>query len=134
MKNFLPFIVLVTWAQFALAWVTIPTNDPNVLFEIDEKNISKLGEVRKFAEKLTYLKPDQVDVVSGKIIYEKKVIRLINCEQKTQGVLQGALYGENSSLIESVVFTESKVNMQPIPMGTVAEAEREMVCATAVAF
>lgn len=131
MKKSLPFIVTLAWAPLALAWVTIPTNDPNVVFQIDEKSISKNGDLLKFVEKLTYLKPDQADSVSGKIIYEKKVIRLINCAQKTQGVLQGTLYGENSSLIESVTFAESKVNMQAIPMGTLAEAERELVCATA---
>ena len=133
MKFFLSFIVTLTWAPFALAWVTIPTNDPNILFEIDEKSISKQGDLLKFVEKLTYLKPHQADIVSGKIIYEKKVIRLIHCTQKTQGVLQGTLYGENSSLIESVTFAESKVSMQAIPAGTLAEAERELVCATAAA-
>lgn len=111
--------------------MTIATNDPNINFEIDETSIVKRGTTVKFYEKITYVKPAEIDSASGKTIYEKKVYRIVDCANKTQGVLKGTLYGENQSLIESVTFNESKVGMQAVPAGTVAEAELNFVCRTA---
>ncbi len=120
--------MMLAWSLPAFAWITIETDDPNINFEIDEKSISKRGTVVKFSEKLRYIQPEQADPVSGKIIHEKRVYRIVNCANKTQSILQGALYGENLSFIESVTFAESKVSMQVIPKGTLAEAEFDLVC------
>lgn len=124
-------VVMLLWTLPVFSWTVIATNDSNLTFEVDEKSINKRGPIVKFYEKLTYVRPEQIDAASGKTIHEKKIYRIVNCTNNTQGVLKGTLYGENRSLIESVTFTESKVDMQLVPAGTVAEVELALVCKAA---
>lgn len=124
-------ICLALWATPVFPWLIIETNDPNILFEVDEKSIVKRGSSVIFSERLSYVNSRPTDLASGKTIHRKIVYRIMNCTKKTQGLLQGAVYGENDSLIESIRILETKVQMQPIPKGSLAEAEVDLVCSLA---
>lgn len=124
-------ICLALWATPVLPWLIIETNDPNILFEVDEKSIVKRGSSVMFSERLSYLNSRPTDLTSGKTIHRKIIYRIMNCIKRTQGLLQGAVYGENDSLIESIHILETKVQMQAIPKGSLAEAEADLVCSLA---
>lgn len=124
-------ICLTLYATPVFPWLTIETNDPNILFEVDEKSLVKRGSSVTFSERLSYLNSQPTDLTSGKTIHRKIIYRVMNCTKRTQGLLQGAVYGENDSLIESIRILETKVQMQPIPKGSLAEAEADLVCSLA---
>ena len=116
-------------ANAAEEWVTIPTNVPNVAFSIDKGSIQREGKQVRFWEKIVFAKPDVRDQASGEMIKEKKVHRLMNCDNSTQGVIYGATFGENGGFITSTSFDDAKISMSAIPAGTVAYDEFQLVCA-----
>jgi regulator of extracellular matrix RemA (YlzA/DUF370 family) len=86
------------------------------------------GKKVTFWERVEFVKPDQIDEVSGRLIKFKRIQRVMDCEARLQGVLRGSLFGENNKLIEAIINDADKVQMNPIPPGTVAEQELALVC------
>jgi hypothetical protein len=125
-----PLVVLSILAARAWAtdWVAIPTTAPNVTFAVDVSSLQREGDVVKFFEKLTFLKPDRVDEASGKWIKEKRVHRIMNCRDKTQGILMGTMMNEVGGLIERISVDPSQVQMMAVPAGSLAERELGVVC------
>ncbi len=117
-------------AHAAEDWQTVVTISENLIFTIDRANIERTADRVSFWEKLTYLKPNTRDQASGKWIKEKKVKRVMDCKEKTQGYTEGTTYGENEVFITAVSLTEQQVQMNSIPPNTVAEKEFVIVCAT----
>ena len=81
-----------------------------------------------FWEKMGYVTPEAKDQTSGKKIKEKKVRRIINCKERTQGYNYGVTYAEDGSFITSIMLEPSQVKMTSIPPGTIAEEELNLVC------
>lgn len=109
-------------------WLVIPTATPNLAFSIDKGNLEKKGNLIKFWEKMTYAKPDIRDEVSGYLIAEKKMHRVMNCAEKTQGLIHGSTYGEHGRFITSISVDEAKIAMSEIPPNTIAASELTLVC------
>lgn len=115
-------------AYAAEDWVTIATNSPNITFAVDKDSIQREGSAVTFWEKMEYVTPETTDQASGKKIKEKKVRRIINCKERTQGYNYGVTYAEDGSFITSIMLKASQVKMTSIPPGTIAEAELNLVC------
>jgi len=109
-------------------WATIPNNDPNITFSVDKSSIERQGDVIKLWEKLVYTQPKTKDEASGKMVKEKKVHRLMNCADYTQGVITGVSYAENGRFISSVTYDEPQAQMTPVPPGTLAAEQLRLVC------
>lgn len=115
-------------ARAAEGWVVLPTASPNITFSVDLHSVRRDGPRVKFWERLTYVRPEHTDAASGKWIKEKKVHRVMDCERHSQGFIYGALYAEDGAFIESTALDQSRLQMAPIPPGTLAEKELELVC------
>ncbi|GAO34962.1 hypothetical protein SCT_0342 [Sulfuricella sp. T08] len=116
-------------AHAAEEWLTIPTSSDNITFSIDKVHLERSGKVVKFWEKIVYTQPMVKDETSGKMIKEKKMHRIMNCAERTQGLLHGVTYSEQGNFITSLSLDEDKTQMTAIPYNTVAEIEFEIVCA-----
>lgn len=123
--------LLASKAAFAAEeWVTVSSPSANVSFAIDKSSIKRTGHQARFWEKMTYTKPETRDEASAKLIKEKKVERLMDCEERTQAVLFGSLYAEDGSFITSTTFEHPEKTMTAIPPGSIAEGELRFVCGT----
>ena len=116
-------------AHAAEEWLNVPTASDNITFSIDKVHLKRSGKVVKFWEKIVYTQPTAKDETSGKMIKEKKIHRIMNCEERTQGLLHGVTYGEQGNFITSLSLDEDKTSMTAIPDNTVAATEFEIVCA-----
>ncbi len=115
-----------TWA--AEDWLVIPTAAPYITFSIDKNTVERNGNMVKFREKLTYAKPEKRDEISGHLIAEKRMHRVMNCAEKTTGLLHGAMYNENGRFITSTSIDEEKIVMTEIPPNTTAAGEFSIIC------
>ncbi len=122
--------VFMTSGVFAAEdWLIIPANSPDISFAIDKSSVERSGESVQFWEKMLFSKPEVKDEGSGKMIKEKRVQRVMHCQERTQGVVYGAIYGDDGSFITSTSFDGAQRAMTAIPPGTVAEQEFRLVCA-----
>jgi hypothetical protein len=127
----LALLLVLTQPAYSQEWTRLPTSNPNVLFAIDLGSIERDGDIAMFRERLTYDIPDKVDEASGMLIREKLVHRVMDCKNKTQGMLSGTMRSESGSLIERVTFDRNQLVMAPIPAGSLAEKELDVVCSQA---
>lgn len=118
-----------TVALAAESWRAMATSTTNVLFSVDEASLEREGDVVKFWERLVYVMPVRRDEVSGRMVKEKRVQRLMNCALKTQGYLYGSLIGEDGRRIEANSVPPGAVKMTPIPPNTLAAEELAWACA-----
>lgn len=125
------FLLLAAQPAHSQEWTRLQTSNPNVLFAIDLESIQREGDLANFRERLTYDKPNIVDETSGLLIGEKLVHRVMDCKNKTQGMLSGSMHSDSGGLIEEVTFDQNQLVMAPIPTGSLAEKELEMVCSHA---
>jgi hypothetical protein len=109
-------------------WVALPAEQPNVLFAVDLASIKRDGHRVTVQERLTYDNANQFDPASGKRIKEKRVLRVLDCKDKKQGMLSGSMLSDTGSLIEMLSFDQANLEMTPIPPGTLAEEELRLVC------
>ena len=109
-------------------WLPIPSVTSNIAFFLDKASIERKDGWVQFWERMVYDKPQVKDEGSGILIKEKRVQRLMNCDEGTQVVAYGAIYGENSSFITSTTFDEAHREKVEIPPGTIAEAEFKLLC------
>jgi hypothetical protein len=121
-------LLILAQPTYAQEWTPIRNSNPNVLFAIDLGSIEREGDLAMFNERLSYQKPDTVDEASGMLIREKLVHRVMDCRNKTQGMLAGSMRSDSGSLIEQVTFDRNQLVMAPIPGGSLAEKELDMVC------
>lgn len=115
-------------ASAAEEWFAISSNAPNVTFFVDMASIERTGKLARFWEKLVFAKPDARDAASGKLIREKKVQRLVDCDEARQAVIYGSLYAEDGGFITSTTFDRPQDAMTAIPPGSVAARELDLVC------
>ena len=116
--------------QFACAeeWTPIETAMPNIQFAIDFASMERDEDIVTFKERLIYEKAEKIDPASGMSIKEKLVRRVMDCGNKTQGMLSGIMRNDAGVMIEMVTFDRNQMVMAPIPPGTLAEYELELVC------
>ena len=122
------FLLLAAQYAYPQEWTPVRTSNPNVLFAVDLGSIERDGDLAMFRERLSYEKPDTVDEASGMLIREKLVHRVMDCKNKTQGMLSGSMRSDSGSLIERVTFDRNQMVMAPIPAGSLANKELELVC------
>lgn len=118
-------------AAAAEDWLVIPTAQPNITFSIDRNSLERNGNIVKFREKLMYAKPEIRDEISGHLIAEKRMHRVMNCAEKTTGLIHGAMYNEKGRFITSTSIDEEKMVMAEIPPNTTASGEFSIVCGSA---
>ena len=127
--KFLSFMVLfANVPALAQDWTPISTSAPNIEFAIDMSSIEREEDVVIFKERLTYETAEKIDPASGMAIKEKLVRRVMDCRNKTQGMLSGTMRNDAGVMIEMVTFDRDQMVMAPIPPGTLAEHELEVVC------
>jgi len=114
----------------AEAWVTVSSPSPNISFAIDRNSVERTGQLARFWERMIYATPEIRDEASARLIKEKKVQRLMDCEKLTQAVLFGSLYADDGSFITSTAFDHPEKSMMAIPPGSIAEKELKFVCGT----
>ena len=124
----LTFLLIAAQPAYSQEWTRLQTSNPNVLFAIDLGSIEREGDLAMFRERLSYDQPEIVDEASGMLIREKLVHRVMDCKNKTQGMLSGSMRSDSGSLIERVTFDQKQMVMAPIPAGSLAEKELELVC------
>lgn len=115
-------------SALAQEWTPIATSAPNIEFAIDLSSIERDENLVTFKERLTYMTTDKIDPASGMAVKEKMVKRVMDCAMRTQGMLSGAMRSDTGSLIEMVTIDRAQMVMAPIPRGTLAEQELELVC------
>ncbi len=123
-----PIILAMSVVAHAQDWTTIQTAAPNIQFAINLNSAEREDDLVIFKERLTYTNSDKIDPASGMAIKEKLVKRVMDCARRTQGMLSGAMRSDTGSLIEMVTVDRAQMVMAPIPPGTLAEQELEMVC------
>jgi hypothetical protein len=133
MKSTSPYFLILCClsignAKAAEDWLVIPTASKNITFSIDRNSLQRDGALVRFREKLTYAKPEQRDEISGHLIAEKRMHRVMNCAERTTGLIHGAMYNEHGRFITSTSIDEAKIEMTGIPPGTTAAGEFSVVC------
>ncbi|MBA2690575.1 MAG: hypothetical protein H0U63_07215 [Burkholderiales bacterium] len=113
----------------AESWRAFPTAATNALFSVDEESLVREGDKVTFWERLVFVTPFQRDEGSGKKVKEKRVHRVMNCADKTQGHLYGSLLAEDGALIEAIAIDAADIKMTPVPADTLAEQELTWACA-----
>jgi hypothetical protein len=116
-------------AAAAEQWVAVEASSENLAFAVDVASIQRKGDSVTFRERVVFANPDQRDAVSGRLIKEKHALRVMRCNERTQGVKTGWLFDENGRVIESVSVDDHLIHWLPIPQGSVAEREFGLVCA-----
>ena len=99
-----------------------------MLFSIDEASLTRKGDVVKFWERLVFPVPEQRDQTSGQMVKEKRIHRVMNCADHTQGHIYTALFAPDGRQIEVVYLSEANVEMKLIAPNSVAAKELEWVC------
>ncbi len=122
------FAAFLTTAVYGQDWKIIPTAIPDIDFSIDISSIERRENLVTFRERLVFQKADRIDPVSGKHIHQKRTHRIMDCKEKTQGLLAGSMIDDSGKLIEMVNFDKDQIDMTDIPKGTIAEQEFDMVC------
>jgi hypothetical protein len=115
-------------ASAAEDWQDIDSTPDGIGFAIDKSSIERTGQRVRFWEKMSYASPRVRDEASGKLIGQKRVQRLMDCEARTQAVLFGAVYAADGSFLTSSAFDQPEKAMQAIPAGSIAEEELKRVC------
>lgn len=122
------------WSQAGKAgerWLKLSASSANAQFEIEMNSVERKGDVAKFRERLTFLKPERADPYSGRLIKEKRVVRMMNCADRTQAVKAGGVFDPGGRLVEWVMVEDDLIEWFAIPPATVAEREFSTVCAAA---
>jgi len=112
-------------AMAAESWLSLPNSNSNILFSVDENSLTRENDIVKFKERLIYVRPELTDPVSGKMVKEKIVQRVMNCKARTQAYMYAALIAENGKRLEEIFLNEDKLTMTAIPSQSLADTELE---------
>lgn len=124
----LTFLLLAQSAQ-AESWRAFAVSSRNVLFSVDEASLKRDANKVRFVERLVFVVPEQRDQTSNRWVKEKRVLRVMDCDAKTQGHLQGSLLGDDGRLIEAQTVVPEEMKMTPIPVNSIAAEELQWACA-----
>ncbi len=111
-------------------WQLLSSAEANASFAIDKASIVRMGPKVRFWERTEFQRPEQIDEASGLPIKYKRVQRLIDCSERTQGVLRGSIFSEKGKLIEALTNDPAQVRMIPVPPQSIGDKELEIVCGT----
>jgi hypothetical protein len=129
--NFFMLTLLLAASSLAKAeadWQVLNPRAGNTLISMDKNSVVLEAANVTFWEKVEFAQAEEKDDVSGRMIKFKRVQRLMDCTEKTQGVLRGSTFGENNKLIEAIILEPANVVMTPIQSGSVAELQWKLAC------
>jgi hypothetical protein len=124
-------LLFVAQPAHAESWRAFGVTSPNVLFSVDEASLKRDGNKVYFVERIVYVVPEQRDQASDKWIKEKRVQRVMDCVEATQGYLQGSILGEDGRLIEAQNVAAENMKMTPLRANSVAADELAWACGAA---
>ena len=128
-RSLLMVFLFLSAVAYGEDWKVIPTNAPDIVFSIDLSSVERQGNLVSFREKLRFDNVERIDPVSGKGIREKRSHRIMDCKDRSQGLLAGSMFDDEGHLIEMVNIEQDQVEMTSIPARTIAEQELAIVCA-----
>jgi len=112
----------------AESWIQVPGASHGVLFEVDADSVISRGGRVEFWERVEYEKPSIKDEASLRLIKVKKVLRVMDCEARTQGFREAMAFSTDARLIEHVMLGGAGISMTPIPPGTIAAWQLDWAC------
>ena len=115
-------------ASAAENWVAVPGVKPGVRFEVDADSVVARGARVEFWERVEYEKPSIKDEASLRWIKVKKVLRVMDCKERTQGLREAMAFSSDARLIEHVMLGGAGVRMSPVPDGTIAAWQLDWAC------
>jgi Surface-adhesin protein E len=118
-------------AYAAENWIQVPGAKPGIHFEVDAESVIARGDRVEFWERVEYEKPSIKDEASLRWIKVKKVLRVMDCEARTQGFREAMAFSTDARLIEHVMLGGAGINMSPVPPGTIAAWQLDWACAIA---
>ncbi|MGB8436489.1 MAG: surface-adhesin E family protein [Burkholderiales bacterium] len=118
-------------AHAAENWIQLPGVKPGVRFEVDAESVIGRGERVEFWERVEYATPSIKDEASLRLIKVKKVLRVMDCKARTQGLREAMAFSTDARLIEHVMLGGAGISMSPVPPGTIAEWQLDWACKVA---
>ena len=115
-------------ASAAENWVEAPGVKPGVRFEVDADSVIMRSGRVEFWERVEYEKPTVKDEASLRLIKVKKVLRVMDCEARTQGFREAMAFSSDARLIEHVMLGGAGIRMSPVPEKTIAAWELDWAC------
>ena len=109
-------------------WVQVPGAKQGVRFEVDAESVISRGGRVEFWERVEYEKPSIKDEASLRFIKVKKVLRVMDCEARTQGFREAMAFSTDARLIEHVMLGGAGISMTPVPPGTIAAWQLDWAC------
>ena len=85
----------------------------------------------EFWERVEYAKPSIKDEASLRMIKVKKVLRVMDCADRTQGFREAMAFSTDARLIEHVMLGGAGITMTPVPPGTIAAWQLDWACKVA---
>lgn len=115
-------------AHAAENWIQVPGVKPGVRFEVDAESVIGRGGRVEFWERVEYANPSIKDEASLRLIKVKKVLRVMDCEARTQGFREAMAFSTDARLIEHVMLGGAGISMSPVPPGTIAAWQLDWAC------
>ena len=110
------------------SWIEVPGARPGVRFEVDAESVIARDNRVEFWERVEYANPTIKDEASLRMIKVKKVLRVMDCKERTQGLREAMAFSSDARLIEHVMLGGAGVRMSPVPDGTIAAWQLDWAC------
>jgi len=115
-------------ANAAENWIVVPGVKPGVRFEVDADSLIVRGGRVEYWERVEYAEPTIKDEASLRLIKVKKVLRVMDCQARTQGFREAMAFSSDARLIEHVMLGGAGIQMSPVPAGTIAAWQLDWAC------
>lgn len=114
-------------------WIQVPGVKPGLRFEVDAASVINRGGRVEFWERVEYEKPSIKDEASLRLIKVKKVLRVMDCQARTQGFREAMAFSTDARLIEHIMLGGAGISMAPVPPKTIAAWQLDWACKVAKA-
>jgi Surface-adhesin protein E len=121
-------VVMVDGARGGETWIQVPGVRPGVRFEVDAESLNIRSGRVEFWERVEYEKPTLKDEASLRWIKVKKVLRVMDCQARTQGFREAMAFSTDARLIEHILLGGVGITMTPVPPGTIAAWQLDWAC------
>jgi hypothetical protein len=121
-------VVMVGAVRGGETWIQVPGVKPGVRFEVDAESVNVRGGRVEFWERVEYEKPTIKDDASLRLIKVKKVLRVMDCQARTQGFREAMAFSTDARLIEHILLGGAGITMTPVPPGTIAAWQLDWAC------
>jgi Surface-adhesin protein E len=121
-------VVMVGGVRGGETWIQVPGVKPGVRFEVDAESVNVRGGRVEFWERVEYENPTIKDDASLRLIKVKKVLRVMDCQARTQGFREAMAFSTDARLIEHILLGGAGITMTPVPPGTIAAWQLDWAC------